>query len=108
MNVLIIMSDEHSYNAMGCAGHSLVKTPALDRLAEEGTVFHNCYTPGPVCVPARASMFTGKHSWELGTWDNGTPYDGKVKGMFQHFKENGMSFTSVGKLDFHCDGTYPA
>src|SRR6478752_7197998 len=55
-NVLFILSDEHQHNLMGCAGHPLIKTPALDALAQRGTRFSNAYTPSPICVPARASL----------------------------------------------------
>lgn len=106
MNVLVIMSDEHSYQAMGCAGHPVVKTPVLDRLAQEGTLFSNCYTPSPLCTPARASFFTGRYVHELGTWDNATPYDGRLSGISQHLHAHGESMTSFGKLDLHPEGTY--
>jgi choline-sulfatase len=107
MNVLVIMSDEHSQQVMGSSGHPIVKTPVLDRLVREGTVFSNCYTPSPLCTPARASFFTGRYAHELGTWDNATPYDGKVKGISHHLFEHGERFNSIGKLDLHPDGDYP-
>ncbi|TBL78990.1 sulfatase-like hydrolase/transferase [Paenibacillus thalictri] len=106
MNVLVIMSDEHSHNVMGCSGHPIVRTPVLDRLAEEGTLFTNAYTNCPVCTPARASFFTGRYVHELGTWDNATPYDGKIKGMSQHLAQHGQTMHSIGKLDLHPDGQY--
>ncbi len=107
MNILMIMSDEHSYQTMGCSGHPIVKTPALDRLASEGVNFTNCYTPCPLCVPARASAFTGYFVNQLGTWDNATPYDGRVKGLFEQVTEEGYPFTGVGKFHFHPKGTFP-
>lgn len=106
MNVLIIMSDEHSHQVMGCAGHPVVKTPALDRLAREGAMFANCYTPSPICTPGRASFFTGRYVNALGTWDNATPYDGRVRGISQHLHAHGEKLTSFGKLDLHPDGVY--
>src|SRR5437660_1599401 len=56
-NLLIIMSDQHSRNTMGCYGHPLVRTPNLDRLAARGTRFTACWTPSPVCIPARAQVW---------------------------------------------------
>ncbi|UQZ86854.1 Choline-sulfatase [Paenibacillus konkukensis] len=106
MNIVIIMSDEHSQEVMGCSGHPLVQTPVLDRLAAEGTRFTNCYTNCPVCTPARASFFTSKYVNELGTWDNATPYDGKVKGISAYLAEHGRELHSFGKLDFHPEGHY--
>lgn len=106
MNVLIIMSDEHSYQAMGCSGHELVETPNLDQLATDGALFNQCYTNSPLCTPSRASAFTGLYVHQLGTWDNATPYDGKVPGISQHLNQHGKEMTSFGKLDFHPDSEY--
>lgn len=106
MNILVIMSDEHSYNAMSCSGHDIVKTPNIDCLAAEGAVFTNCYTNSPVCSPARASFFTGLYSNRLGVWDNALSYDGQVKGMSQYLSKTGKTIKSYGKWDFHPNGNY--
>ena len=106
MNIVIIMSDEHSNEVMGCSGHNIVRTPVLDGLAVRGTRFENCYTSSPLCVPARASMFTGIFTGRLGTWDNGTPYDGSVKGLQDYLCDVNYSLTTCGKLDFHINGKY--
>lgn len=106
MNILVIMSDEHSNEVMSCSGHLIVKTPNLDALAEAGTRFANCYTGSPLCVPARASFFTSQYVNKLGTWDNATPYDGKVLGMSQYLHRYGYDMTAFGKLDFHPEGFY--
>lgn len=58
-NIVVIFSDQHRADAMGCAGSAFVQTPNLDRLATEGVRFQNAYTPWPVCTPARATMWTG-------------------------------------------------
>ena len=58
-DILFYMSDQHSYNLQGYAGNDIVRTPNLDRIAREGTVLANAYTPCPLCVPARASMISG-------------------------------------------------
>ncbi|SMC39805.1 sulfatase [Primorskyibacter flagellatus] len=58
-NIVVIFSDQHRADAMGCAGSAFVQTPNLDRLAAEGVRFQNAYTPWPVCTPARATMWTG-------------------------------------------------
>lgn len=106
MNVLLIMSDEHSAETMGCAGHRIARTPVLDRLAEEGTRFTNCYTPSPLCTPGRASFFTGQYTHRLGTWDNATPYDGRAIDIANQLHRHGERLTSFGKLDLHPDGEY--
>ena len=59
-NILLITTDQHNAEIMGCAGNPVVLTPHLDRLAREGVLFAEAYTPHPVCTPARTSIFTGQ------------------------------------------------
>ena len=59
-NVLLIMTDQQAWNAVGYAGNKMIKTPNLDRLAHEGINFSQAITPCPVCVPARTSILTGR------------------------------------------------
>lgn len=58
-NVLFIMTDQQRFDAMSCAGNTVLETPNMDRLAREGVFFRNAYTANPVCVPARAVFLTG-------------------------------------------------
>ncbi|HVT68360.1 MAG TPA: sulfatase-like hydrolase/transferase [Trebonia sp.] len=58
-NVLFLMTDQHRTDTLGCYGNPHVRTPALDRLAAQGTVFEACFTPTAICTPARASLLTG-------------------------------------------------
>ncbi|WP_207592274.1 sulfatase-like hydrolase/transferase [Halomontanus rarus] len=102
-NVLLIMSDEHRPDALGCAGHPTVRTPALDGLAAEGTRFASTYCSSPLCAPSRASLATGRYVHETGHWDNATPYDGTPRSWGHHFSERGVDVTTVGKLDFEPD-----
>jgi len=99
-NLLIIMSDQHSRNLMSCYGHPFVQTPHLDRLAAAGTRFTSCYTPSPVCIPARASFATGKYIHQIGYWDNADPYDGAIPSWHHRLREAGHEVTSIGKLHF--------
>lgn len=58
-NIVLLMADQHRWDALGCYGNDFVSTPHLDRMAAEGARFSNAFTPFPVCTPARASMWTG-------------------------------------------------
>jgi choline-sulfatase len=69
-NVLVIMSDEHAANTLGCYGNQLIQTPNLDQLAAEGVRFQNCYTSSPLCVPARLAFTTGKYVNRVSAWSN--------------------------------------
>jgi len=106
MNILILLSDEHQAGAMGCAGHPIVRTPALDRLAARGTRFERAWTPSPVCVPARASLATGRWVHEIRYWDNATAYDGRVPGWGRRLQREGVAVESIGKLHYR-DETDP-
>jgi arylsulfatase A-like enzyme len=70
-NIVFIMTDQHSADALSCRmGDRYLKTPALDRLAARGTFFSRAYTPNPLCMPARNSIFTGRYPHETGITDN--------------------------------------
>jgi arylsulfatase A-like enzyme len=58
-NVLLILSDDHRDDHLSCAGHPLLRTPGLDRLAAEGTRFTNAFVTTPICAASRASVLTG-------------------------------------------------
>lgn len=104
-NVLFILSDEHQHNLMGCAGHPVIKTPSLDALAQRGTRFENAYTPSPICVPARASLATGRYVHDIRCWDNAIAYDGSTPGWAQHLSASGVLTESIGKLHYKSDAS---
>ena len=58
-NILILMTDQQRFDALGCAGNPEIRTPNLDALAHSGIYFRNACTPTPVCVAARMSFITG-------------------------------------------------
>jgi arylsulfatase A-like enzyme len=60
-NLIFILCDQLRFDCLGYAGHSLVETPNIDRLAERGVVFETAYCASPVCSPARASWLTGTY-----------------------------------------------
>lgn len=69
-NILVIYADQMRYDCMSCSGNPDVKTPYLDRLAEEGTMFDNAFTSYPLCTPFRASFLTGKYAHTNGLYSN--------------------------------------
>jgi arylsulfatase A-like enzyme len=60
-NLIFILCDQLRFDCLGYAGHPLVKTPNIDRLAKRGVVFDTAYCASPVCSPARASLLTGTY-----------------------------------------------
>lgn len=99
-NFLVIISDEHRKDALGCAWHPLVHTPHLDRLAARGTRFTNAYTSSPMCVPTRAALACGDHVHRTGFWDSATPYDGSAATWMHRVRDAGHEMVSIGKLHF--------
>jgi N-sulfoglucosamine sulfohydrolase len=59
-NILILLSDDHSYPFLSCYGDPNVRTPNLDKLAQGGVRFHRYFTACPQCVPSRAALMTGR------------------------------------------------
>jgi len=69
-NIILILTDQHKSTALGSTGNSDVKTPNLDKLAENGMRFDNAYVTFPLCTPSRSSIFTGKMPHRLGVNSN--------------------------------------
>ena len=99
-NLVVIMSDEHNSAIMGCAGHSMIKTPSFDRLAGGGTLFENAYCNCPICVPSRASFATGRYVHDCRYWDNADPYEGAVPSWGHRLMAQGHRVVSIGKLHY--------
>ncbi len=102
-NVLYISSDEHQRNAVGCYGHPFVQTPTMDALAAAGTRFTNAYTPSPICVPARASLATGRYVHENRCWDNSIGYRGHMESWGHVLQQAGHRVDSIGKLHYRSE-----
>jgi arylsulfatase A-like enzyme len=60
-NIVWIMADDLGYGDLGCYGQELMRTPHLDRMAQEGIRFTDCYAGAHMCAPSRATFLTGKH-----------------------------------------------
>jgi arylsulfatase A-like enzyme len=69
-NILFIMTDQQSANAMSCTGNTDLRTPAMDRLAATGVRFEKAYCTFPLCVPSRVSLFSGLMPHEAGVFVN--------------------------------------
>lgn len=64
-NILFCLADDASFEHFGANGSTWVKTPNFDRIAREGLLFLNAYTPNAKCAPSRASILTGRNPWQL-------------------------------------------
>ena len=72
-NILILHTDQQRYDSLGCTGNPHARTPNIDRLAAEGTVFTRHITSNTICMPSRASLLTGLYPPGHNVWTNGVP-----------------------------------
>lgn len=98
-NILLITSDQQRWNTLGCL-NSEIKTPNLDRLAEQGTLFNRAYVPNPTCTPTRASIITGMYPSQHGAYSLGTKLMEDVHTVGEDFSDAGYQTALVGKAHF--------
>ena len=101
-NVVLIVCDQFRGDCLGVAGHPDVKTPYLDTLAAQGTFFENGYSACPSCIPARASLLTGKAPRSTGRvgYQDGIPWNYDHM-MAEEFSAAGYQTAMVGKMHVH-------
>ena len=99
-NILIIMADQLTPFMTGFYGNNQVKTPNLDKLCSESARFDNAYTPYPLCTPARAALMTGKYCYNLGCYDNATPFSSDEPTFAHYLTVNGYETVLSGKMHF--------
>ncbi len=101
-NIVIVFTDDQGYRDLGCYGSPDIKTPNIDRMAEEGARFTNFYVSQPVCSASRASLLTGCYSNRVGIHGALMPYVGKglnsnEETIAELLKSNGYATAIYGK-----------
>jgi len=103
-NILFLFADQHRFDAVGCNGAPVVKTPALDTLAAQGMRFSHAFTPTSLCSPARASLLTGLYAHNHGLLANMGNFNGvfdrqllDCTGYSQLLQQRGYDVHHVGK-----------
>lgn len=100
MNILLIMADQLAAQALSLYGNKVCKTPNLDRLAAEGTVFSYPYSNNPLCVPSRASMLSGQFTPRIGVYDNANELPISTPTMAHYLRHAGYWTVLSGKMHF--------
>ena len=96
-NILFFIMDDASKH-MGAYGCNWVNTPAFDRVAHQGVLFTNAYTPNAKCAPSRSALLTGRNSWQLEEAANHVlNFPAKFKTFPEVLRENGYATAFTGK-----------
>ena len=96
-NIIFMMTDDHTSQAMSCYGGNLIKTPNMDRIAAEGIRLDNCYAVNALSGPSRACILTGKFSHVNGFTDNASTFDGNQPTFPKMLQEAGYQTAMIGK-----------
>jgi arylsulfatase A-like enzyme len=98
MNILVFMTDAMRADHLECAGNPNIKTPNLNALASEGVRFSNCICSSPMCMPVRATFYTGKYPSVHGVRCNGINLNPIHQTFVQTLHQNGYHTASFGKI----------
>ena len=96
-NIIFMMTDDHTTQAMSCYGGNLIQTPNMDRIANEGIRFDNCYAVNALSGPSRACILTGKFSHENGFTDNASTFNGDQQTFPKLLQQAGYQTAMIGK-----------
>ncbi len=96
-NIIYIMSDDQAARTISAYDDSIVRTPNIDRLADEGALFTQSFVANSICGPSRASILTGKHSHKHGVTGNGEPWDSTQMVFPRALKQAGYQTALIGK-----------
>lgn len=100
-NIVMVMTDQHAAQIMGCAGDAYAQTPVLDRLASQGTRFENCYCPSPLCVPSRMAFLTGLEPHQSGVLTNDDYLASDIPTIAHAMGSAGYDCHLVGRMHFY-------
>ena len=96
-HVLIVMLDQLQADSLGCAGHPVIRTPAIDGIAAQGLRFTGVHTVSPVCQPSRVSFVTGRYPHNHGIWHNRGELPVNYPTFFTALRAAGYTTATVGK-----------
>ena len=98
-NIVLIISDDHAYQAISAYGNNLIKTPNIDRLAHQGALFTKSYVNNSLCGPSRASILTGTYSHKNGFRDNDhSTFDFNQNSFAKELQKAGYQTAWIGKM----------
>ena len=99
-NLVVVMSDQHNSQVLGCAGDPIIRTPHLDRLAAEGVRFAQTYAGSPLCVPSRATFLTGQGCSAIQVWSNSCTFASGIPTFAHALAIAGYDTVLSGRMHF--------
>lgn len=103
-NIVIIVSDDHAFQAISAYGNKQVSTPNIDRIANEGVLFNKGYVTNSICGPSRAVILTGKYSHKNGFKDNeNSRFNGDQDSFIKRLTAGGYQTAWIGKWHLESD-----
>ncbi len=105
-NLILVLTDDQRFDALGCAGHPFLKTPHLDRLAKEGAMAENHFVTTALCSPSRATILSGQYAHRHGVLDNATELPPTTPVFPELLRRAGYRTAYIGK--WHMGGASDA
>ncbi len=96
-NIIVMLCDDIRWDALSCAGHPHLKTPNIDRLAEEGLYFENMFCTTSLCSPSRATLLSGLYAHAHGVTNNFTDYPVELDSFPRRLQQAGYRTAYIGK-----------
>src|SRR5699024_9563354 len=96
-NIVFIMSDDHAAHAMSCYGSRINETSNLDRIANEGMRYDNCFCTNSLCAACRAAILTCQYNHEHGMKTIGAGVDRHLPNVQKLLQANGYQTALIGK-----------
>ena len=98
--ILFVTTDQQRYDAIGCNGGMVARTPVIDALAAQGIRYERAQPQSVVCMPSRSTMITGQHVSTHGVWMNGVALPVDAPSVAQVLHDAGYRTAIIGKPHF--------
>ncbi|KAF4904994.1 putative sulfatase [Colletotrichum fructicola] len=96
-NIVFIMADDHAAKSISCYGAGINSTPNLDRIAQEGMLFHHCYVTNSICTPSRAAILCGTYNHVNNVTTLDSKLNSRLPNVAKQLQTGGYQTAMVGK-----------